>query len=262
MHDDMGHQGPSGDCKGVSKHGQTAMIVIADKFAELVPSIQKQKPLFRGGLFMNQLMLHVVVLMTFGLAAPYLAFIVTCSFFSDLTVMRLLLGRYLSICCSSSGFPATEGAGEEVSDSPASSRNAPPVMLPPHCEAANRHHLEESLLPSIERSGGRLLWRWSIDEEAKGEIQPRPLDPPSVGNSSSLLLAAALYEVDEALEGVWAYPYDGMWLVVLVAQLFWALLFFDMVGDVYGYFFFQKLCRVKNLQRIHTGVLKAIFPIG
>ena len=56
-----------------------------------------------------------------------------------------------------------------------------------------------------------------------------------MGNSSSLLLAAALCEVEEALEGVWAYPYDGMTLVVLVAQLFWALLFFDMVGDVYGY---------------------------
>ena len=79
----------------------------------------------------------------------------------------------------------------------------------------------------------------SSDEEAKGEIPPPPLDHSSSSSSSSssspLLLAAALRDVDEALEGVWAYPYDGMWLVVLVAQLFWALLFFDMVGDVYGY---------------------------
>jgi hypothetical protein len=50
-----------------------------------------------------------------------------------------------------------------------------------------------------------------------------------------LLEAAAQREVEEALEGVWAYTYDGMWLVVLVAQLFWALLFFGMIGDVYGY---------------------------
>ena len=76
----------------------------------------------------------------------------------------------------------------------------------------------------------------SSDEQSKGEIPLRPYDQQSVGASSSpVLLAAALCEVDEALEGVWAYPYDGMWLVVLVAQLFWALLFFDMVGDVYGY---------------------------
>jgi hypothetical protein len=33
-------------------------------------------------------------------------------------------------------------------------------------------------------------------------------------------------------------------------------------SDDEDFFFFQKLCRVKNLQRIHTGVLKAIFPIG
>jgi len=59
------------------------------------------------------------------------------------------------------------------------------------------------------------------------DLRPSPDFSPS--------LAAALQEVDEALEGVWAYPYDGMWLVVLVAQVFWSLLFFDMIGDVYGY---------------------------
>ena len=41
--------------------------------------------------------------------------------------------------------------------------------------------------------------------------------------------------MDVSLEGAWAYFYDGMWAVVLVAQQFWVLLFFDMVGDVYGY---------------------------
>ena len=239
MEDDMVYDVVTDDNNSRSKYAQTAKGLVSNtrQTAELALSNQEKKPLFRGGLFMNKLMLHVVVLMTFGLASPYLAFIITCSFFAELSFMRLLVGRYLSICCSSSCSSAAAGARGEVSESPASSQNGPPVMLPPHDEAANRHQFEEALLPLTERSGGRLLWRWSNNEGSKGEIQPPPLDPSSVGASSSspLLLAAALCEVEEALEGVWAYPYNGMWLVVLVAQLFWAVLFFDMVGDVYGY---------------------------
>ena len=236
MHDNIGNRDSSGDRKSVSKHGQmvTTLITSEAQSKDLALSGQKKRPLFRGGLFMNLLMLHVVVLMTFGLAAPYLAFIVVCSFFSKLIVLWLLVSRYLSICCYS-GFPDTAVAGGDVSELPARSPNTLHVILSPEGEEAKRHQLDESSLQSANQDGDHVV-RLSNDEEAKGEMPLPPRDQQLVGaSSSSLLLAAALREVEEALEGVWAYPYDGMWAVVLVAQLFWALLFFDMVGDVYGY---------------------------
>jgi hypothetical protein len=49
---------------------------------------------------MTRLVLHVVVMLTFGLAAPYLGVVVACSFFSEVAMLRLVLGRYMHFAIS------------------------------------------------------------------------------------------------------------------------------------------------------------------
>ena len=205
---------------------------------------KNKKPLFQGGLFMSKLMLHAVVLMTFGLAAPYLAFIVVCSLLAQLAEMRLLIGRYFFIVMSTSSsdtsvrLAATErrnGQREmaEGSSEDQSQRLGIELSFSAFISLEDTNALEaaESKLSTSVTSGqeaGEV-----IEIMAMGAHHLRPATDSSP--NAATLLAAAQREVEEALEGVWAYPYDGMWLVVLVAQLFWALLFFDMVGDVYGF---------------------------
>ena len=223
----------------------------ANRNADLVRmSRSEKKPLFRGRLFMNKLMLHVLVLMTFGLAAPYLAFIVVCSFFAELSVMWMLIGRYLFIIMSAFSFKNSSvpisigGGGREDGGGGGhltADRSSDELSQGPGIELSSTlsNALEGNGMlefavprsppgPSRSAQGAKGAPNHQIEASPVYPVLPLPTD-------SAALLAAAQREVEEALEGVWAYPYDGMWLVVLVAQLFWALLFFDMVGDVYGF---------------------------
>lgn len=49
---------------------------------------------------MDQLTVSTVVLMTFGLSAPFLAIVILCSMLSETVMLRLVLGRYLYACQS------------------------------------------------------------------------------------------------------------------------------------------------------------------
>lgn len=140
-----------------------------DRLRSTVSSVKnvtfRKRQLFNIRSLAARLLLDMAVLLTFGLACPYLGLIILCSMACEVSVWWLLIGRYRWI----------------------------------HIKAKSWY-------------SGSLSGRQSI---------------PSLAEASD--------EVNRTLERLPRAAYKNIWSVVIVTEVFWGLLSFDMIGDVWGY---------------------------
>jgi hypothetical protein len=140
-------------------------------------------------------------MLTFGLAAPFLAVVVGCSFFAQVWTARILVGRYLY-------YHAMTGEPRDK------------LLV-----------FDESLGASVEQA---------LDTGAASSLN-FGLDGHNIANHgvgldlTSQVYQAACKRINRVTSNVWIFPFQRCWVVLFVAHVFWGLLSFDMVGDVYGY---------------------------
>lgn len=177
--------------------------------------------LFNAQYIMARLVLHMFVMLTFGLAAPYLAVVVAASLLSEVLVVRVLVGRYISKrgqsknTCSSfsennlhSGGVVDDGRGWWRSD----------------------------VRENVEKKENEVEWK--VVNEAPGvatAITPPLLRAKAQEDSRDAdMRLLACSDVHVCVKGIWRYPHQSVNIVLGASYVFWALLSFDMIGDING----------------------------
>jgi len=165
----------------------------------------------RGPGVVVTLVLHSTVLLTFGMACPILGIAVAVTIINDSIVWKLLVGRYLIMVAF-------------IRQIFMSSTDMVAWNNPIHAETIDSNELKGMFVGSPNTNLNRPNHDAGPNRDSHG-MQPTSHTKPNI------IFDLELMELDnkDAWRGLFCCCFLSVWTVVI----FWALLFFDMVGDIY-----------------------------
>jgi uncharacterized membrane protein (UPF0136 family) len=178
----------------------------------------------------NFVYVHLSVLLTFGLALPFIAFVICCSFIMETVSLTILLGRAIEHAkiqhVRQHRFVGRPSGDEDAISAVTRSRSSMSILGSNPSFFAGRSNSGRGTTGSNMETASRGT---SLTDLTRSQ---RMISTDSVGIAD--VSSLALLGFQSNLRGTWSGMFTPLCLIIFGAIAAWCAYGFDMIGDVYG----------------------------